>query len=60
MCIGNVGGVIEADEALFRESFKVGHKKNSACTMPRKPHKRGAKGIRSSKDEKRKISISIC
>lgn len=34
MGIGNVGGVIEVDEALFRESFKGNHKKRTVFTMP--------------------------
>ncbi len=29
MGIGNVGGVIEVDEAFFRESFKGNHKKST-------------------------------
>ena len=48
MGIGNVGGVIEVDEAFFRESFKGNHKKSTTFIMPRKPHKRGVKGSRSS------------
>jgi len=44
MGIGNVGGVIEVDEAFFRESFKGNHKKSTTFIMPRKPHKRGVKG----------------
>lgn len=55
MGIGNVGGIIEVDEAFFRESFKGNHKKNTAFTMSRKAHKRGVKGSFSSKTEKRKI-----
>lgn len=43
MGIGNVGGVIEVDEALFRESFKGNHKKRTVFTMSQEPHKRGAK-----------------
>lgn len=58
MGIGNVGGVIEVDEAFFRESFKGNHKKSTTFIMPREPHKRGVKGSRSSKDEKRKRGIS--
>lgn len=34
------------------------HKKSTAFTMPREPHKRGVKGSRSSADEKRKRGIS--
>jgi len=41
MGIGNVGGVIEVDEAFFRESFKRNHKKSTTFIMPREPHKRG-------------------
>ena len=41
MGIGNVGGVIEVDEAFFRESFKGNHKKSNTFIMPREPHKRG-------------------
>ncbi|MBZ9607190.1 IS1595 family transposase [Clostridium estertheticum] len=44
MGIGNVGGVIEVDEAFFRESFKGNHKKSTTFTMPREPHRRGIKG----------------
>lgn len=55
MGIGSVGGVIEVDEAFFRESFKGNHKKNTTFTMPRKVHKRGVKGSFSSKEEKRYI-----
>ncbi len=58
MGIGSVGGVIEVDEALFRESFKGNHKKSSTFTMPRKSHKRGVKGSFSSKTEKKKKGIS--
>lgn len=58
MGIGSVGGVIEVDEALFRESFKGNHKKSSTFTMPRKSHKRGVKDSFSSKTEKRKRGIS--
>jgi transposase len=58
MGIGSVGGVIEVDEAIFRESFKGDHKKSTTFTMPRKAHKRGVKGSYSSKDEKRKRGIS--
>lgn len=58
MKIGSVGGVIEVDEAFFRESFKGDHKKSTTFTMPRKAHKRGVKGSRSNKDEKRKRGIS--
>ena len=50
MGIGSVGGVIEVDEAFFRESFKGNHKKSTTFTMPRKAHKRGVKGSNSSKD----------
>lgn len=56
--VGSVGGVIEADEAFFRESFKGDHKKSKTFTMPRKPHKRGVKGSRSNDGEKRKRGIS--
>ena len=58
MGIGNVGGVIEVDEAFFRESFKGNHKKSTTFIMPREPHKRGVKGSKSSKDEKRKRGVS--
>ena len=58
MGIGSVGGVIEVDEAFFRESFKGDHKKSTTFTMPRKAHKRGVKGSYSSKDEKKKRGIS--
>ncbi|GFZ33303.1 hypothetical protein CSC2_38290 [Clostridium zeae] len=54
MSIGSVGGVIEVDEAFFRESFKDNHKKNTTFTMTRKCHKRGVNGSFSSKTEKRK------
>jgi transposase-like protein len=58
MGVGSVGGVIEVDEAFFRESFKGNHKKNTTFIMPRKSHKRGVKGSFSSKTEKRKRGIS--
>jgi ISXO2 transposase-like protein len=58
MGIGSVGGVIEVDEAFFRESFKGNHKKSTTFTMPRKAHKNGVKGSRSSKTEMRKRGIS--
>lgn len=58
MGTGSVGGVIEIDEAFFRESFKGDHKKSTTFTMPRKAHKRGVKGSKSNKDEKRKRGIS--
>jgi transposase-like protein len=58
MGIGSVGGVIEVDEAFFRESFKGNHKKSTTFTMPRKSHNRGVKGSFSSKTEKRKRGIS--
>lgn len=58
MGIGSVGGVIEVDEAFFREFFKGDHKKSTTFTMPRKAHKRGVKGSKSSKNEKRKRGIS--
>ena len=45
MGIGNVGGVIEVDEAFFRESFKGNHKKITTFIMPREPHKRGEKAV---------------
>ncbi len=41
MGIGNVGGIIEADETYFRESFKGNHKNSVVFIMPRKAHKRG-------------------
>jgi hypothetical protein len=56
--VGNVGGVIEVDEAFFRESFKGDHKKSTTFTMPRKAYKRGVKGSKSNKEEKRKRGIS--
>jgi hypothetical protein len=49
--IENIGGVIEVDEAFFRESFKETHKKSITFIMPREPHRRGVKGSRSRKDE---------
>jgi transposase-like protein len=58
MGVGNVGGVIEVDEAFFRESFKGNHKRSTTFTMPRKAHKRGVKGSMSSTDEKRNIKES--
>jgi transposase-like protein len=58
MGVGSVGGVIEVDEAFFRESFKGNHKKNTTFVMPRKFHKIGVKGSFSSKPEKRKRGIS--
>lgn len=58
MGIGSVGGVIEVDEAFFRESFKGNHMKSTTFAMPRKAHNRGVKGSYSSKDEKRKRGIS--
>jgi len=58
MGIGSVGGVIEVDEAFFRESFKGNHQKSTIFAMPRKVHKRGIKGSYSNKDEKRKRGIS--
>lgn len=58
MGIGSVGGVVEVDEAFFRESFKGNHKKSTTFTMSRRVHKRGVKGSYSSKDEKRKRGIS--
>lgn len=39
MGVGSVGGVVEVDEAFFRESFKGNHKKSTTFTMPRKAHK---------------------
>lgn len=56
--IGSVGGVIEVDEAFFRESFKGNHKKSTTFAMPRKSHKRGVKVSFNSKTEKRKRGIS--
>lgn len=56
--IGNVGGIIEADETFFRESFKGNHKKSTIFKMPRKAHERGVKGSRNNKEEKRKRGIS--
>lgn len=56
--IGNVGGIIEADETFFKESFKGNHKKSTTFKMPRISHKRGGKGSRSDKNEKRKRGIS--
>ncbi len=56
--IGSVGGVIEVDEAFFRESFKGNHKKSTTFRMPRKSHERGVKGSFSKKTEKRKRGIS--
>ncbi|MBL4937800.1 IS1595 family transposase [Clostridium sp. YIM B02515] len=58
MGIGNVGGVIEIDEAFLRESFKGDHKKSITFTMPRKAHKTGVKGSRNGKTEKLKRGIS--
>lgn len=58
MGTGHVGGVIEVDEAFFRESFKGNHKKSTTFIMPREPRKRGVKGSRSSTSEKRKRGIS--
>ncbi len=58
MGVGSVGGVIEVDEAFFRESFKGNYKKSTTFAMPRKAHKRGVKGSFSSKTEKRKRGIS--
>lgn len=55
MGIGSVGGVIEVDEAFFRESFKGNHKKSITFTMPHKAHKNGVKGSRRSKAEKRHL-----
>lgn len=55
MGIGNVSGVIEVDEAFFRESLKGNHKKNTIFKMPRKVHKRGVKGRFNSKEKKRYI-----
>lgn len=57
--IGNLDGVIEADETFFRESFKQNYKKSKTFTMPRNAHKRGTKGSHSSDGEKRKRGISI-
>ncbi len=45
MGIGSVGGVIEVDEALFRESFKGNHKKSSRFTMPESPIKEALKAV---------------
>lgn len=58
MGFGSVGGVVEFDEAFFRESFKGNHKKSTTFTMPRKAHKSGVKGSQRSKTEKRKRGIS--
>lgn len=58
MGIGSVGGVIEADEAFFRESLKGNHKKSTTSAIPRRSHKRGVKGSFSSNTEKRKRGIS--
>ncbi len=58
MCVGSVGGVIEVDEAFFRESFKKQLQKSTTFTMPRKSHKRGVIGSYSSKSEERKKGIS--
>jgi transposase-like protein len=58
MGVGSVGGVVEVDEAFFRESFKGNHKKSTTFAMPRKSHMRGVKGSKSSKTEKRKRGIS--
>ncbi len=44
MGVGSIGGVVEVDEAFFRESFKENHKKSPTFTMPRKAHKSGVKG----------------
>ena len=55
--IGHVGGVIEVDEAFFRESFKGNHKKSTTFIMPREHHMRGPKGSRSNTDKKRKRCI---
>jgi transposase-like protein len=52
--VGNVGGVIEADEVFFRESFKGNHKRSKTFTMPRKAHKRGLENSWASKKEKEK------
>ncbi len=32
--IGSIGGVIEVEEAFFRESFKGNHKKSTTFAMP--------------------------
>jgi len=45
MDIVSVGGVIEVDEALFRESFKGNHKKSSTFTMPESPIKEALKAV---------------
>ncbi len=58
MGIGSVGGIVEADEIFFRLSFKGNHKKSRNFSMPRKPHKRGVKGSKPNKGEKRKRGIS--
>ncbi|WP_315077495.1 IS1595 family transposase [uncultured Clostridium sp.] len=56
--VGSVGGVVEADEAFFKESFKGNHSRSTTFTMPRRPHKRWVKGSRSSEDEPRRRRIS--
>ena len=43
--VGNVGGVIEVDEAFFSESVKGNHMKSTTFKMPRKSHKRGVKVV---------------
>lgn len=58
MGMGSVSGVVEVDETFFRESFKGNHKKSKNFTMPRESRKRGAKGSKSSKGQKRKRGIS--
>ncbi len=58
MGVGSVCGVVEVDEAFFRESFKGNHKKSTTFTMSRNAHMRGVKGSKSSKTEKRKRGIS--
>jgi len=58
MGVGSVGGVVEVDEAFFRESFKGNHKKSTTFTMLREAHKSGVKCSKRSKTEKRKRGIS--
>lgn len=60
--MGNVGGVAEADETFFRESFKGNHKKSTNFVIPREARKRGPTGsfssMKETKDTKRKRGIS--
>lgn len=56
--VGSVSGVVEADETMFRISYKGNHSKNPNFTMPRKAFKRGPKSLPSPNEPKRKRGVS--